>query len=403
MTERNRSNAAVPEIIGVYVHLPWCVRKCPYCDFNSHVVPAVLPETRYVNAIKRDLNFSAAALAGRRVGSVFLGGGTPSLFAGRAIEAILVALGETLEIVTNAEITLEANPGAVEAARFEEFFAAGVNRLSLGAQSFADSSLQALGRIHTAAEIHRAIGAARSAGFDNINLDLMYGLPDQTSAAALQDIDQAISWDVRHLSHYQLTLEPDTHFFRFPPPVPDEDTIVEMEQLCRARLGAAGYQRYEVSAYAQPGCQAVHNLNYWHFGDYLGLGAGAHSKLTSAGRVQRSMRRRNPTSYMRYAGGSDALVDQRSLGDDDLVFEFMLNRLRLTAPLTPEEFVTATGLPFEILQEALDRLQSEGLMRSTPHGWAATPRGGELLNEILGRFLPQRAHLCTIPDAAIDK
>jgi len=398
MTAPGHDTAAVPAVIGVYIHLPWCVRKCPYCDFNSHVAPERLPERQYLDALLRDLRYSTATLAERRVGSVFLGGGTPSLFSGNSIEAILSSLMEQLEFIPNAEITLEANPGAVEAGRFEEFRTAGVNRLSLGAQSFADRSLKALGRIHSAAEIHEAIGAARTAGFDNINLDVMYALPGQTAAEALDDVAQALAWDVPHLSYYQLTLEPDTHFARFPPLLPDEDTVLAIEQASRDRLHAAGYERYEVSAYARPGFKAAHNLNYWQFGDYLGLGAGAHSKITIAGRPHRSMRRRNPTSYMRHAGTGDALVDKRSLSDAEMVFEFMLNRLRLVAPVTPDEFETATGIPFGTIQAELDRLWSEKLMAPSANGWAATARGRELLDEIIGRFLPDQPNLCTMTD-----
>jgi oxygen-independent coproporphyrinogen-3 oxidase len=403
MTTGGHDRAAVPEVIGVYVHLPWCVRKCPYCDFNSHVAPGQLPERRYVDALIRDLQQDAGMLSDRRVGSVFLGGGTPSLFAGDSIAMILGALGEQLELAPDAEITLEANPGAVEAGRFEEFRRAGVNRLSLGAQSFADPSLQALGRIHSAAEIDAAIGAARAAGFDRINLDLMYGLPGQTVDAAVYDIDQALAWDVAHISHYQLTLEPDTHFFRFPPALPGEDAIIAMEQACRARLQMAGYVHYEVSAFARPGFRAIHNLNYWRFGDYLVLFAGAHSKITIAGRPQRSMRRRNPTSYMRHAGTEAAVVDRRDLCAAEVAFEYMLNRLRLLDPLTRDEFESTTGLPFATIQPKLAGLRRQKLMTLGTTGWSATPRGRELLNEIIGRFLPEPADLYTITGQAVDK
>jgi oxygen-independent coproporphyrinogen-3 oxidase len=375
--------------MGVYVHLPWCVRKCPYCDFNSHVARGTLPQQQYLAALERDLRSSAASLAGRQVSTIFIGGGTPSLFTGQSIGAILNALAQQLDVASDAEVTLEANPGTAEAGRFHQFREAGVNRLSLGAQSFADPFLKALGRIHNAAEIETALRMAREAGFTSINLDLMYGLPDQTVEQALADVAKALDLGVPHLSHYQLTLEPDTHFYRFPPQLPDDDKLAAMEEACRARLRAAGLARYEVSAYARPGFQSRHNLNYWRFGDYLGLGAGAHSKLTLAGLPTRIVRRPNPASYMRHAGSADAISECRELAREDLVFEFMLNRLRLTAPLGALEFERATGLPFADVQEILRRLEQEKLMEFASDGWGPTPRGRDLLNEVIGRFLPE--------------
>ncbi len=377
--------------LGVYVHLPWCVRKCPYCDFNSHVATGPLPQGQYVAALLRDLEASAPALAARRVDSVFLGGGTPSLFDGAAIATILNALKEQLQIAPDAEITLEANPGTVEAGRFASYRSAGVNRLSLGAQSFDDRALKALGRIHRTAEIHAAWCSALEAGFTNVNIDLMYGLPGQTLAAAIADVDIAVRLGANHVSHYQLTLEPNTRFYRYPPQLPDEDTLAAMDEGCQKRLLGAGLQRYEVSAYARSGYQARHNLNYWRFGDYLGLGAGAHSKLTVDEMQYRTMRRKNPLSYMRHAGSDRAAVNRHSLSPHDLRFEFMLNRLRLAAPFTALEFEQATGLPFEAVSGTLGQLQNQGLVLSTQAGWEASARGRELLNEVVGRFLPERS------------
>ncbi len=389
--------------MGVYVHLPWCVRKCPYCDFNSHVAPANLPQQQYVDALRRDLDASAEQLADRAVSSVFFGGGTPSLFDAAAIATILSALKDRLTLRPDAEITLEANPGSAEAGRFAGFCSAGVNRLSLGAQSFSDPALRALGRVHTSAEIYQAWECALSAGIENINVDLMYGLPGQSVADACADVAAALRLGAPHISHYQLTLEPGTRFQRNPPALPDEDALAAMETRCEAALAEAGLQRYEVSAYAQPGFAARHNLNYWHFGDYLGLGAGAHSKLTRAGVQRRSMRRRNPLSYMRHAGTTQASVDNRALTADDLTFEFMLNRLRLTAPLPPAEFEQATGLSFAVVAPTFETLAAQGLMDATPRGWAATLRGRELLNEVIGRFLPPGPDLYTSAAGALEK
>ena len=389
--------------LSVYVHLPWCVRKCPYCDFNSHVTPALLPQQQYVDALLRDLDASAPALAERLVGSVFFGGGTPSLFDGAAIGAIVDHLATRLTLLADAEITLEANPGTAEAGRFADFCSVGVNRLSIGAQTFSDGALARLGRIHSAAEIHRAWDAALAAGFSSINLDLMYGLPGQSVEDAVTDVTTALGLGAAHVSHYQLTLEPDTYFHRYPPQLPDDDTVATMEAHCQARLTAAGLERYEVSAYARPGHQARHNLNYWRFGDYLGLGAGAHSKLTVGGVQQRSWRRRNPLSYMRHAGTALAIEDDRTLSAADLAFEFMLNRMRLAAPLAPEEFEQATGLQFARLTPTLAELAAQGLMSCTGGVWAATPRGREMLNEIIGRFLPEGSDLYTPATHVVQK
>jgi len=323
------------------------------------------------------------------VTSIFFGGGTPSLFEGPAIASILERIGNRLDVAADAEITLEANPGAIEAGRFESFRNAGVNRLSLGAQSFSDAALGALGRVHNAAEIHAAWHSAVAAGFSNINLDLMYGLPAQTAQQALADVEQALQLGAPHLSHYQLTVEPNTRFFRHPPDLPDEDTLLEMERLCRQRILAAGLERYEISAFARAGWAARHNINYWRFGDYLGIGAGAHSKLTMGGRQRRLARRRNPEAYLRHAGTPLALTDCRDLSAQDLAFEFMLNRLRLTAPFPTAEFEAATGLPFDGVRDTLEALQAQGLTTHSAAGWGVSRRGRELLNEVVEQFLPQ--------------
>ncbi|HHI76505.1 MAG TPA: radical SAM family heme chaperone HemW, partial [Gammaproteobacteria bacterium] len=285
--------------LGLYIHIPWCVRKCPYCDFNSHRAPQALPEADYVDALLRDLAVQAERVAGRTLETVFIGGGTPSLFSGRAIGELLAGAARLLPLAPDAEITLEANPGTAEAGRFADYRAAGVNRLSIGVQSLDDASLRALGRIHDQTQALAAVDMARRAGFDNLNLDLMYGLPRQTPEAALADLEALIGLGPEHLSWYQLTLEPNTLFHHDPPPLPDDDALGEMMDAGLARLSAAGFVQYEISAHARPGRQARHNLNYWRFGDYLGIGAGAHAKLTGAdGTVRRYARPRHPRDYL---------------------------------------------------------------------------------------------------------
>jgi putative oxygen-independent coproporphyrinogen III oxidase len=373
--------------ISIYVHLPWCVRKCPYCDFNSHVRPDSLPESEYVAALLADLEGDLDLAAGRPVASVFLGGGTPSLFGVGAIAALLEGIDARLPWLPGAEVTMEANPGTVEHGRFAGYARAGVNRVSLGAQSFDAAALAALGRIHGPGEIEAAVSELFAAGLENFNLDLMYALPQQTRAGALADLEAAIALGPAHLSHYQLTLEPGTAFHRRPPALPDDDTALEMQLDCQARLAAAGYAQYEISGYARPGRQCRHNLNYWRFGDYLGIGAGAHGKATVAGAVIRSEKPRSPREYLRGGGRAGSL--RRPVPDRELPFEFMLNALRLAEGFTLADFERATGLPAATVGETLAVQAARGLVEHDQGRFRPTQAGFRFLNELLTAFLPE--------------
>lgn len=391
--------------LSLYVHFPWCVRKCPYCDFNSHALRGSLPEESYVQALLRDLSLQAPRAQGRQVGSIFLGGGTPSLFPPRALARLLEGVARALPLATDVEITLEANPGTTECGRFAGYRAAGINRVSLGAQSFSDAQLHNLGRIHAVADTRRAVAELRSAGLTNFNLDLMYGLSGQSLAAAEADIDAALALEPVHLSHYQLTLEPGTLFGARPPEgLPDNDLCADMQRLCQERLAAAGLQRYEVSAYAAPGAHCRHNLNYWDFGDYLGIGAGAHGKCTriavgpDEGRqgsqrliIERTARAREPRRYLA-AVTADAPEEPRAVAQEELPFEFLMNTLRLTGGFEAQQFEDRTGLAIDTLAPQLSRLVERGLMEPVQRetlGWRASPRGLDLLNELLLEFLPR--------------
>lgn len=380
--------------LGLYVHLPWCVRKCPYCDFNSHASRQRPPFDAYVDSLLADLDVelgdSAAALAGRRIDTVFFGGGTPSLFPAEAIARLLEGLATRLDMASDAEITIEANPGTLERGRFAAYRAAGINRLSLGAQSFDDTRLAALGRIHCATDTAAAMDEARAAGFENINLDLMYALPGQDLLAALADLESALQLAPEHVSHYQLTLEPGTPFARTPPPrLPDVDAAWAMQEACQARLAEAGYMQYEVSAYARDGRQARHNLLYWTFGDYLGLGAGAHAKLSHPdGRIVRRARRRNPTLYMAHSSTQERLESDTTIAPDDLPFEFMLNVLRLNNGVAADNFTARTGLALKAVAVPLQKARDEGLLDPDPTRLCATPLGLRYLNDLLTRFMP---------------
>jgi oxygen-independent coproporphyrinogen-3 oxidase len=371
----------------LYVHLPWCVSKCPYCDFNSHAAPASLPEDRYVAALLADLDADLPLVAGREITSVFLGGGTPSLFSPAAIGRILAGAGDRLPFAAGAEITLEANPGTIERGRFEGYAAAGVNRVSLGAQTFSAARLAALGRIHGSDDIGLAVADLRAAGLANFNLDLMYGLPGQTVAESLADIQAAIALEPAHLSHYQLTLEPGTVFHHRPPPgLPGDDATWDMQVACQQAIAAAGFEQYEVSAYALPGRQCLHNRNYWSFGDYLGIGAGAHGKVTAGDAVIRTEKPKQPRDYFeRVADGTAAA--RRTVAAADLPFEFMLNALRLRAGFLPAAFEAATGLPAASLAEPLARLAARGLMAIDGDRWAPTETGYRFLNDLQAEFL----------------
>lgn len=376
--------------LSLYIHFPWCVRKCPYCDFNSHEARGGLPEDDYVAALIRDLEMSLPAVWGRKVYSVFIGGGTPSLLSARALERMLGAVRMLLPLDVNAEITLEANPGTVEAEKFAAFRAAGVNRLSLGIQSFNTVHLQALGRIHNADEARRAVEIAQR-HFDNINLDLMYALPQQTRNEALQDVRTALQFGPQHLSCYHLTLEPNTLFHRYPPSLPDDDASSDMQQRIETLLAAHGYQHYETSAFAQPHKQSRHNLNYWQFGDYLGIGAGAHSKLSFHDRVIRQARYKQPQAYMERVKQEAPVQTEQTLTRDDLCFEFMMNALRLNQGFAADLFSERTSLPLLLLRDELAQAEHAGLLVRDQQRIAPTETGRRFLNDLLEIFLREEA------------
>jgi oxygen-independent coproporphyrinogen-3 oxidase len=372
--------------IAVYVHLPWCVRKCPYCDFNSHAAPAAIPEDAYVTALLADLDGELDLARGRAVGSVFLGGGTPSLFSAAAIDKLVRGIGGRLPFAPGVEITMEANPGTVEHGRFEGYAAAGVNRVSLGAQSFDAAALAVLGRIHGPGEIAIAVAELRAAGIDNFNLDLMYALPGQTRAGAMADLEAALELAPTHLSHYQLTLEPGTAFHHRPPVLPDEDTAFDMQLDCQRLLAACGFGQYEISAYARPGRECRHNLNYWRFGDYLGIGAGAHGKATVDGVVVRTEKPRSPRLYL--AGGGRTGGQRRPVAAAELPFEFMLNALRLNEGFTRVDFERVTGLAAAAIEPPLRKLAARGLIGESRGVLKPTELGFRFLNDLQAAFLP---------------
>ena len=373
--------------LSLYIHVPWCVRKCPYCDFNSHEAKGGVPEQRYVEALVADLDAALPLVWGRRIYTVFFGGGTPSLLSADAIDAILSAVRARVPLAVDAEITLEANPGTFEAEKFAGFKAAGVNRLSIGIQSFDETHLKALGRIHDSVEAHRAIGIARDT-FENFNLDLMYALPGQTPEEARADLSTALSYAPPHLSLYHLTIEPNTYFHRYPPSIPDDDTAAAMQDAAAAALYEAGYEHYETSAYAKAGRRSRHNLNYWSFGDYLGIGAGAHGKLSFRDRIVREVRERKPQTYMSSAMEGRAVFESRVVGDEELPFEFMLNALRLVEGFPLALFVQRTGLQLAAIEPQLAKAQSAGLLERTLTHARPTARGQRFLNDLLGTFLP---------------
>ena len=379
-----------PVPLSLYVHVPWCVQKCPYCDFNSHGLRGGLPEADYVAALIADLEAALPLVWGRRVVSVFFGGGTPSLLSGEAVDTLLAAIRARLPLVYGAEITLEANPGTAESGKFAAFRAAGVNRLSLGIQSFNPAHLKALGRIHDAQEACRAIELA-ARHFDSFNLDLMYGLPQQTMTQALADLEQALTFAPSHLSCYQLTLEPNTAFAAAPPALPDPDRCADMQEAIEARLADAGYTHYETSAFAQPGKQCRHNRNYWTFGDYLGIGAGAHSKLTvptpDGRRILRQMRWKLPKQYLAQVAAGRPVQDEFDVAAEELPFEFMMNALRLNQGFETTLFAERTGLPLEGIENTLRQAEQDGLIERTPGCIAPTRHGQRFLNRLLERFL----------------
>jgi oxygen-independent coproporphyrinogen-3 oxidase len=385
-TLRTPRFAALPPL-ALYVHIPWCLKKCPYCDFNSHERRGEIPETPYVDALIADLEFALPSIWGRRVGSVFFGGGTPSLFSPEAIDRILAAVRARVPVSPDAEITLEANPGTFEQAKFAGFKVAGVNRLSLGVQSFDPRFLQALGRVHDEREA-RAAAESALAIFGNVNFDLMYALPGQTLADAHADVVAALEFAPPHLSFYHLTIEPNTLFHRYPPALPDDDDAAEIEGAVETGLLAAGYRHYETSAFAMPGHECRHNLNYWRFGDYLGIGAGAHSKLSFAGRVIRQVRYKQPQQYMEQVARGAPLVDEHEVVRDDIGFEFMLNALRLTDGVPGSLFAERTGFPLTLVQSALDQAEQRGLIERDHLQFGPTPLGRRFLNDLQALFLP---------------
>ena len=368
--------------LALYVHLPWCVRKCPYCDFNSHERTGELPEREYVDKLLHDLEGLLPAVWGRPLVSVFIGGGTPSLFAPDSIDRLLAGVRARMRLEPGAEVTLEANPGTVEARRFAGFRQAGVSRISLGVQSFDNRMLAALGRIHDADEARRAIEAARSS-FDNVNVDLMYGLPEQTLAMAKEDLEEALHADVPHVSAYQLTIEPNTAFWSRPPALPEHDACADMQVMVEEALAAAGYEHYETSAFGRPGRRCAHNLNYWQFGDYLGIGAGAHGKVSFPDRITRHEQIKQPAEYLK----NDSPVKLRDVSVADLPFEFMLNALRLVEGFPAALFTERTGLPAQAVEAPLARLEREGLIERDWQRVRPTTRGRRFLNEALERFL----------------
>jgi putative oxygen-independent coproporphyrinogen III oxidase len=366
--------------LALYVHIPWCVRKCPYCDFNSHEKQGSLPETEYVDKVIQDLEALLPSVWGRRLSSVFIGGGTPSLFSPDSIDRLLAAVRARLPLEPNAEITLEANPGTVEAGRFAGYRQAGVNRLSIGVQSFDDGMLAKLGRIHSAAEARRAIGAALSV-FDNVNLDVMYGLPGQTMAMLESDIEQALACATPHLSFYQLTLEPNTVFFSKPPVLPEHDLCADMQLRVERQLTESGHEHYETSAFARPGARCRHNLNYWEFGDYLGIGAGAHGKVSFPDRVTRHEQVKQPRDYLSGTPASEKVIPPA-----ELPFEFMLNALRLVEGFDVALF-DRTGLPWASVERPLQKALAAGLLEADWKHVRPTERGRHFLNDLLGFFL----------------
>jgi len=378
-----------PPPLSLYVHLPWCVRKCPYCDFNSHSAGAGAPTQRYVDALLTDLDQQAKRAAGRTIESLFLGGGTPSLFAPEEISRLLAGVHDRFDVADDAEITMEANPGTVECGAPAGYREAGVNRLSIGAQSFDDDALRQLGRIHSSDDIRRAVGEVKSAGFDNFNLDLMHGLPGQTLATAESDVRAAVELGPTHISWYQLTLEPNTVFHARPPEnLPDEETAYEIQDAGAALLRDAGFEQYEVSAWARDSRHCRHNVNYWLFGDYLAVGAGAHGKLSDEARVYRYRKPANPLQYMLVMEGNPAGGELEPVTDGDLLFEFMLNALRLNDGFHESVFLERTGLSAQRLQQASSGAVARGLLeRGTDSTWRPTGLGRRFLNDLQAEFL----------------
>lgn len=377
--------------LALYVHVPWCVRKCPYCDFNSHKAPQTLPEAEYLSALKADLEQALPLIWGRQLISVFIGGGTPSLLSEQTVDAMLSMIRAYLPLLPDAEITLEANPGTAEASRFTAFAQSGVNRISLGVQSFDDNALKALGRIHDADQARAAITMAQKA-VERVNLDVMFALPGQTPELAMRDVQQALSFDTEHLSLYHLTLEPNTVFAKYPPVLPDEDQSAEMQDAMIQVVQEHGLEQYEISAYSKPGRRSRHNMNYWEFGDYLGIGPGAHSKLSFPDRIVRRAGLRNPQSWMQAAEKRDGshLAEDRSVAYQDVAFEFMLNALRLKQGVPVGHYEDHTGQPLSTILSTLRRCRDKGLLADDPLRIRASEMGWRFLNDLQAEFLQEQ-------------
>jgi oxygen-independent coproporphyrinogen-3 oxidase len=374
--------------LSLYIHIPWCVRKCPYCDFNSHAAEGKLPERAYVKALLADLDQDLPLTRERTVQTIFIGGGTPSLFSAEAISHLLEGVAARVQLAPEAEITLEANSGTAEIAKFRGFREAGVNRLSIGAQSFNDRHLQALGRIHGGEEAASASAMAKKAGFDNFNLDLMFGLPRQTQAEAEQDIRTALALEPTHISFYQLTLEPNTVFHKYPPTLPGDDSIWEIQEACQTLLAESGYRQYEVSAYSREGFRCRHNENYWRFGDYLGIGAGAHGKLTDPyGRIMRIWKARQPACYLDTAGKAASIGGIDAVKAEDLVMEFLMNHLRLREGFHESVFTERTGLALTVMEPKLTECLMDGLLESLESSIRCTNLGWNFLDDVLKKFI----------------
>lgn len=379
----------MPDIpLSLYLHFPWCVRKCPYCDFNSHALRGDVPETAYIAALLRDLDFELAKRPqARSLISIFMGGGTPSLFSGQALAGLLEQVAKRLHFASDIEITLEANPGTVDELHFRDYRAAGINRLSIGVQSLNAAHLKKLGRIHNPDDARRAVEIARRAGFTNLNLDMMYALPEQSIAQAQEDLKGLLALQPEHVSYYQLTLEPNTEFAARPPTLPDDDQSWEMQLAGQSLLAQNGYAQYEVSAYAQPARQARHNLNYWTFGDYLGIGAGAHAKCSSAGAVTRQARHKHPRTYQEAAGTAAALAEDRVIPAQELPFEYVMNALRLNQGFAVADYEARTGLAWEGCAENVAKAAHQGLIETVEGQVRATAFGQRHLNSLLTLFL----------------
>ena len=376
--------------LSLYIHFPWCVQKCPYCDFNSHELKKTLDEKVYINSLIADLEQELPLFWGRSISSIFMGGGTPSLFSPESIDQLISTLRARLTFAPDIEITMEANPGTVELGKFKEFSAAGINRLSIGIQSFNDDKLESLGRIHGRKEAIRAAELAHDAGFNSFNLDLMYGLPNQSLQQAVEDIETAIALEPKHLSHYQLTIEPNTFFYHKPPATPDDDKLWEMQLACQTSLAKSGYKQYEISAYAKDAYQAQHNLNYWQFGDYLGIGAGAHGKLTNAPeqKITRSWKVKQPQDYLDNATSAKRISGEKILTRDDASFEFMMNVLRLNNGFETELFQRHVGLPISVIEKPLKQAEEKEWISWDLKRIKPTDTGRQYLNNLLELFMP---------------